>query len=119
MKHSWKITSLLLGMFLLTQGIGIFVVSQYAPHVTAIVTPNGTLVNQTTYNLPYGVNPPPEPQQKNTTSLIISFAIAFTIAILLMFLLMKYSAELLIRLWFFIVVTLALGISINTFIMKI
>lgn len=119
MKHSIKITLLLLGMFFLTQLIGILVVSKYSPQTTQFANENGTLVNETTYNLPYGVNPPSQVEEKSTTNLIISFVIAFTVAILLMFVLMKYSAEFLIRSWFFIVVVLAIGITLNSFILKL
>lgn len=119
MKHSLKITLLLLGMFLLTQLIGLFVVAQYAPHTTQIKNETGQLVNITNYNLPYGTNPPAQVEDKNTFNLLFSFAISFAIAIGLMFVLMKFGAEVLIRTWFFVVVSLALGITINSFLFKL
>lgn len=114
MKHSLKITIVLLAMFLATQLIGIFVISQYSPQVSQTTDANGNIINQTTYNLPYGMDPPPEVKQTNIWNIAFSFAIIFAIAIGVMFILMKYNAELLLRLWFFAVVALAIGIAINS-----
>jgi len=47
-----------------------------------------------------------------------SILIAFVIAISLLFLLTKFNAEFILRLWFFIVVIIALGISFNAIIPK-
>lgn len=93
MKHNVKITLILLGMFLLAQLIGLYVISSY-----------------TTQELPYGMQPPEiEPQVS-----IINIVIAMVIAIFLIFLLMKIKASFLIRIWFFIVVTVALSITLNS-----
>ncbi len=114
MKHSLKITLILLTMFFVTQLIGIFVITQYNPQTIQTTDAEGNLINQTTYNLPYGMDPPPEVKQTNIWSIAFSFAIIFAIAVGVMFILMKYNAELLLRLWFFAVVTLAIGIAINS-----
>jgi|SRR3989344_4027509 len=110
MKHSVKITIILLGMFFLAQLIGIWVVNSYSPEIKQVTDENGTVTNVTSYNLPYGMEPP---QDINPKASLISIIIAIAIAIVAMFLLMKFGATLFLRLWFFIVIVLALGIAIN------
>jgi presenilin-like A22 family membrane protease len=95
MKHSIKIVLLLLGMFLITQIIGLAVVNIYYMHND---------------NIPYGMSPP---ENVNPTSSLFSIVIAIGIAVVLMLLLMKFRTELFLRLWFFVVIVLALGITIN------
>lgn len=95
MKHSAKITILLLVMFFITQIIGLMVVQRYAQ--------NGD-------NLPYGMEPP-SGIEPGTSFISIISAIFF--AVLLMFFLMRFRAEFFIRLWFFIVTVLAIGITLN------
>ena len=107
MKHSLKITALLLSMFFITQLIGLAVLTSYAPEVKTLIAENGSISNITTHNLPAGFEPPQETPQQNLTSLVI----AFIIAILLMVLLMNLRAEVFLRLWFFAVVVIALGVT--------
>lgn len=114
MKHSFKITALLLAMFLFTQLIGLFVIHAYAPVTTQQIIGNETL-NITSHNLPYGTEPP---QEINPESSLISIIISIAIAVVLILLLMKIRAEIFLRIWFFIVITLALGISINSFLLQ-
>jgi len=111
MKHNIKITLVLLLMFFITQLIGLFVVNQYSPEVTQVVSPEGNITNVTSHNLPYGLEPP-----KDTDPLgaLISISIAIVIAVLIMFVLMKYNLETLLRVWFFIVVIIAIGLTINS-----
>lgn len=118
MKHSIKITLLLLGMFFFTQLIGLFVLSKYAP-VTSQISVNGNLTEVTSFNLPYGMDPPQDVQPKSTVDIAISFAIIFFIAVALMLFMMKYKADLLIKIWFFIVVILAIGITLNAFVKNV
>jgi len=91
-------------MFLLAQLLGIFVVSKYAPD-TAV--------------LPYGMEPPEDIEPRSAWDLVLSFAIAFSVVVILMLVLTKYKAETFLRLWFFVVVSLAMGITINAVLLKI
>jgi presenilin-like A22 family membrane protease len=109
MKYRIKIVAILLTMFFLTQLIGIAVINSYSPQ-TKQITQNGEIVNITTHNLPYGLEPP---QDINPRTSLFSIIIAFAIALTLMLFLMKYKAELFLRLWFFFVVTLAISITLN------
>ena len=116
MKHSLKIILILLGMFFITQLIGILVIYQYSPQVSYYTDEQGNTLNKTTYNLPYGMDPPEDVTPAGT---LVSIIIAIFIAVILMLILMRYKAEFFLRAWFFIVVTLALAITINAFIFKI
>lgn len=111
MKHPIKLTLVLIAMFFISQLIGIAVIHEYKPLVSV-----SNQTNQSTYNLPYGMNPP---QDTNPGSSLISVIIAIAIGVVLILTLMKIRAELFIRLWFFLVITFALGITINAFIQNI
>jgi len=112
MKHSLKIVIILLSMFFITQLIGIAVINQYSPQVQQTIDDQGNITNKTTYNLPYGMDPPEGIEPKHT---LISIIIAIAIAVVFMLILMRYKAELFLRTWFFVVVTLALAITFNAF----
>ena len=117
MKHSIKITIILIALFFIAQLIGIFVANVYLPNIEQVVNQTtGEITNQTVYNLPYGLDPPAniKPQES-----VISIIIALCVAVVIMLLLMKLKAETFLRLWFAIVVILGLAIAINAFIMKI
>jgi presenilin-like A22 family membrane protease len=116
MKHSIKITGVLLVMFFITQLIGLVVINQYAPKQIEVIDEQGNVTNMTTYNLPYGTEPPAEIQPTSIWEILISFIIFFAIAVVLMLMLMKFKAEILLRIWFFAVVALAIGITINSFV---
>lgn len=97
MKHSVKITMILMGMFIITQLIGLFVISIY-------MHPQN--------ELPYGMEPPEEMVQETS---IISILFAFAIAITLFFVLTKINAEKFIRFWFFVVTAIAIGLTLKAF----
>jgi presenilin-like A22 family membrane protease len=92
MKHKVSVTLLLLGMFLVTQLIGLYVVNHYVGS-----------------DLPLGLHIEEEEQKPNFVSLIFSFVIAFAI----IFLLMKYHWKWVMKAWFFFVVVMALSVSLS------
>jgi len=96
---------MLLGMFLLTQFIGLGVVNSYSTSINPIT---GEEIRN---DLPFNLDPPEEEPEKNFVSLIIAFMFAF----FLIFVLMKYKWKFIIRAWFFFVVALALGIVFYIF----
>ena len=100
MKHNTKITAILITMFIVTQLIGLFVVASYVDGIT----------------LPYGMEPP-EDINENTS--IISILFAFAIAITIFILLTKFKAETFIRLWFYVVTVIAIGLALNVFLFKL
>ena len=102
MKHKFSITLILLSMFLVTQFIGLFVVNAYTPQVITNQTTGDEILGATS-ELPFGIETP----ETNFISIIFYFALAFAIVAILM----KYKWKLVIKLWFLLVITLALGIS--------
>src|SRR3989344_639664 len=116
MKHSAIITYILVVMFLIAQIIGLALIAAYSPVIEEVQDENGTILNVTHYNMPYGTNPPQDTNEKYT---LISIITAFIIALALMVLLMSLRAETFLRIWFFVVVVLAIGITINAAIQSI
>jgi len=95
MKHNPKITAILLLMFLVTQFIGLYVVNYTAE--------NG---------LPFGLETPKIEENREYNQIFIQIIVAFVIAIALLLFLTHFKVEFLLKLWFFIVVIIALGIAL-------
>ncbi len=110
MKHAWKITILLIAMFFFTQLVGLMVLSYYAPEVKPVTLENGSTINITTYHLPYGTEPPADTAPEVN---LISILVGIALGVGIMLLLMKLPAEMFLRAWFFLVVSLALAITLN------
>ncbi len=106
MKHTLKITLVLLGIFLLAQFIGIGVLYNYIDKEKSAET--GETVFE---ELPIGERPPLE---EKTSFLWIILAVLIGTGILL--LLIKYRIYLLWKIWFLIAVVLALTIAWGAFI---
>jgi len=85
-------------MFLVTQLIGIYVVSNY-------LSPDN--------ELPYGLEQPEVDEAISPNTFLISLIFSFIIAIAFIFLLINLKSVWFMRIWFFTVITLALGITIN------
>lgn len=109
MKHSWKITTTLLCMFLVTQLIGLAVIHADVFHLSVEI--NGTIQQVSNPQLSW-IQPPEDISPGISISSII---ISFTIAVFLIFLLSKIKAILFLRIWFFIVVILAIYLCIYAF----
>lgn len=99
MKHNIKITAILIVMFIVTQLIGLFVISTY-----------------TQTELPYGMEPPKEVKEKPRGLEII---VAFAVAVTLFFLLIRLNAKTFIRLWYFSVTIIALALTLNAIIFEL
>ena len=112
MKHNIKITILLLAMFIVTQFIGLYVVNNYSK----LKFINGKVQNVTAPELPFGLETPEIQKQSDYGALFISIIFAFVIAISLLFLLSKFNMAFVLKLWFFVVVVIALTITFNVFI---
>jgi len=88
-------------MFIVTQFIGLYVVNYYSP------------AEQT---LPYGLDVPDVSQTGEYGAYFTSIIFAFILAILLFALLTKFDLSIVLKIWFFVVVWIALGLAINTII---
>ncbi len=111
MKHNAKIIIILITMFIITQFIGLYVVNSYLD----VKIVEGEKINKTSIELPYGLDVPEIEDERTFYEMFISILFAFVIAMTLLFILIKYKSEIILRLWFFAVVAIALGISINSF----
>ena len=103
MKHNIKVTVLLIAMFIIANLIGLYVANFY--------------LNDSTVKIPYGFDQQPTPEQEQQgfyQQFFISLIFSFIFAILLVIILMKLNSVWFIKGWFFIVVALTLGITINT-----
>ena len=98
-------------MFLVTQFIGLYVVDNYS--TTRIES--GEIVNATAQPLPYGLQTPEIEKPSDYRNLFYMILFAFVIAITLLFFLTKIKAEFILKAWFFLVVTLALSLTFNSF----
>src|SRR3989344_7538138 len=107
MKHNPKITFVLLAMFIASQLIGIYVVSYYSP----VRVVDGNVIDVPAPSLPFGLETPQVERQSQYQELFIGIIIAFILAILIFLFLTKFKVEFVLKLWFFIVVVIALSIS--------
>ena len=101
MKHNLKVTLIILAMFIVTQFIGLYVVNHYS-------------VQDNT--LPYGMETPEiEDSTDFYTSFLPSIIIAFVLAIVILIILTKFNFGFFLKLWFFVVILIAMGIFFNSF----
>ena len=107
MKHNLKITIVLFIMFLLTQFIGLYVVDHYSS--TKVI--DGVQTEIESPDLPFGLKSPEIREKTDYTGFFYGIIFAFIIALSILFLLTKFNAEFILRLWFFVVVIIALSIS--------
>jgi len=112
MKHNIKITALLLIMFVMTQAIGMLVL--YANPLQVQANINGTLQDVSNPYLEW-VNPPKPETQTEFIGVFSQLIIAFVVAIVLLFLLIKFKIAAFLKFWFFAVVSIALFLSFIAF----
>ncbi|MEK6852300.1 MAG: presenilin family intramembrane aspartyl protease [Nanoarchaeota archaeon] len=113
MKHTLKVTLVILAMFLITQIIGLAVIKTYTTgwHVQEEV--NGQIVKSNiTREIPYGLAPP---EAKPEVSLV-SIVIAIVVATILIILLTRVRATMFIKVWFAFVVLITLAVTFATLI---
>jgi len=111
MKHNWKITALILFMFVLTQFIGLYVINS-DPFHTTVIQENGTAQTITNPDLSW-IQPPEAEQTSDFTAYLGSIIFSFVIAIVILFLLIKFKIDIVLRVWFFSVIAIALFITFN------
>ena len=112
MKHNLRITSIILGMFILTQFIGLVVLTADPLKIETEIDGEVQIVSN-----PYlqWINPPEAKSQIDFVFLFSQLVIVFIIAIFLLFLLMKFKIEMFLKIWFFVVVSIALALSFIAF----
>ena len=112
MKHNLKITIIILAMFVVTQFIGLAVLHADIFHLQQEV--NGTIQTVSNPHLSW-IQPPEMETNWDFLSIFPSLMIAFVIAILLLFFLSKFRVEFVLKAWFFLVVCIALFLTIYAF----
>ena len=108
MKHSLKITLILIMFFLAAQLIGLIITNKY---IKTEVTETGEIKVKEVKPLPYKIERPVVEE----SSSFIYVLIAILIATVLILLLMKFKKVLLWRLWFFFAGFLTLSIAFSAF----
>ncbi|MEK6903919.1 MAG: presenilin family intramembrane aspartyl protease [Nanoarchaeota archaeon] len=111
MKHTFKITFLLLSLFIAAQLIGLFIVQSYVDSRTVIVD-GKTQVERSWKDLPYQIERPTF--EEKTAFLPVLFFILVATVILLIF--VKLRLFLLWKFWFFLSVWLCLIIAFGAFV---
>ena len=101
MKHTGKITIILLSMFILTQLIGLFVLMNNPLDIQ--VTENETIQDVLDYQEPETT--------REYVGAFSSIVFAFIIAILILLALMSFKIEFILKAWFFLVIVIALTLA--------
>ena len=114
MKHSAKITLILLAVFLLAQLVGLAVVNEYIDVKQSAAT-GRTEIRQETYDA-VKVEPP---QVKNESTSFVFILIAVLIGTGLVLLIIKFGKKRLWKLWFFLAVLFCMLIAFSPFVYKL
>jgi presenilin-like A22 family membrane protease len=123
MKHSVKITLIILMLFLLTQIVGLAIVSNYittqekTEQITVIeegkeIQKNVTIQVQAWEDLPYNIERPKVEERTSFIQILVSILLATALALLII----RLKAALIWKLWFFLSVWFALTIAFKPFI---
>jgi presenilin-like A22 family membrane protease len=108
MKHELKVTFLLIGMFVLTQFIGLYVINSNPFSISQEI--NGT-IQQVSNPVLSWMNAPETNNETNFGSYFGSMIVSFIFSIILLLLLIKFKINIVLKIWFFVVVTFALFLS--------
>ncbi|MDP3916848.1 MAG: presenilin family intramembrane aspartyl protease [Nanoarchaeota archaeon] len=110
MKHSAKITAILLTIFILSQFIGLFIVDSYSIEKTKTI--DGKEVKEIEYNdLPYDIE---RPDLEEGTSYIPMLIMVLLVTFFIL-LIIKFNVQWLWKAWFFLSVVFCLLISFAAF----
>ncbi|MAF50602.1 MAG: hypothetical protein CMH64_00765 [Nanoarchaeota archaeon] len=122
MKHTFKITIILVFLFLLTQLTGLGVISQYVTIESVVeskevlrdgeIVIEEVLVEKQNWNaLPYDIERPQVEERGSYVAIIVSILIATLLALVLI----KFEAKVLWKIWFFLSVWFTMSIAFNAF----
>ena len=121
MKHNFRVTLILVMLFLLSQLVGLTVISQYitVEEVVKEVEIDGVkqeiIVQVQDWEiLPYGIERPEVNEDRSYIGIIISILIATLLALMLI----KLEARFLWKIWFFLSVWFTLSIAFNAFVFQ-
>jgi presenilin-like A22 family membrane protease len=107
MKHTTSITLILVGVFLLSQFVGLWIVDQYIDH------PASLDMQETVWQpLPYHMERPPV---ENESTSFIPLFIAILLGTGLVLILIKYNLSFILKIWFFLVIIITLAFAFASF----
>lgn len=109
MKHTLKITIILITLFLLTQVVGLATINKYIQ----VEKKDGKIVINHADTI---IGPQPEIQEKSYSAIPIIIAVLIGTAFL--FLLIRFKLGKLWKLWFFVAVFMTLAVSFNVYIIR-
>ena len=95
-------------MFIITQIIGLVVIEGYSP----VKVINGQQTNVTSPAVPFFDNSAPQ-SNSDFVQVLFSILISFDFVLFFVFILTKYKSETFFRIWFFVVVTIAVAVTLN------
>jgi presenilin-like A22 family membrane protease len=110
MKHNTPMTILLLSMFIVTQLIGLYVISSDPFNITVNI--NGQTQEVENPALSF-VQPPQVQEESDFGVYFTSIIISFILAIAILFFLTKFKVDIVLKVWFFVVVAIALDLSLT------
>tara|TARA_Y100000310_G_scaffold68970_2_gene64315 strand:- start:20876 stop:21709 length:834 start_codon:yes stop_codon:yes gene_type:complete len=114
MKHTWKITTALLGLFLLAQLIGLVIINNYVTYDITIKE-GEKVVKKNWEALPYEIERPEFEEETSYIPIIILILVATGIILLLV----KLKAFLFWKAWFFLSVWFCLIIAFGAFLQEL
>ena len=110
MKHNWKITWIMLLLFLVSQLIGLVVVDKNIDYKKTAETGKASFKH-----LPYNIE---RPEVRESTSFIYILLAVF-VGTVIVFIVIKFKQINFWKIWFFLSVALSLGIAFSAFINSI
>ena len=114
MKHSLRITLLLIGIFFLAQIMGIAILDQYI-NIKETFTTGKTVIYEEKYNLT-GITPPPIENESTSYLYILAGVLLGTLLVLLI---IRFKKKNLWKFWFFVSVVICLVVAWTPFIQKL
>ena len=108
MKFNIKVSSILLVMFLATQLIGLLIIHADIFHIEKEINGQTQTINNPHLTF---IQPPNVTTHQDSFGMLGNLVIAFIVAIILMFILSKFKIEFLLRIWFLVVVYMALFLA--------
>jgi len=112
MKHTLKITLILLGLFFISQIIGLAVINAYLEKKVTITPEGEEVVEVIEKGLPLNMS---RPEFEKETSLLAYLIVAILIVTVLVLILLKFGKFLVWKLWYFLAIWLCLGIALAAF----
>ena len=114
MKHTLKVTLMLVGIFMLAQIAGLLVIDQYID-ITATKETGKTVLNKGAYNIT-GITPPTVSDESTSWIFIMGAIIVGTLIVLVI---IRFKQKNIWKIWFFLSVMITLTVALAPFVNRI